>query len=135
MEIILEISNDFIKLKLLKIIDKVYLLEINDRYDRGMLFSKYQEFYESPYDELKGKPFDLCYLMKVYKTKNDQTLFTYTDDWSGYNIPSYSLKECFQINQEHNISMNLYDKVMLDIYNKITEEEKEFYLIGTDESN
>ena len=45
----------------------IYCVEVDDDYDRAMLFCRYQEFYESPYKKFRGKPFGWMEYMRFYK--------------------------------------------------------------------
>ena len=112
----------------------IYCAEINDDYDRAMLFCRYQEFYESPYKKFRGKPFTWMEYMRFYKDAWKKRVFTYPDDWAGYNIPCNVLQKAnhiFCYDTE-------YDKIMNDIYfycaidsqNKNNGTRHDWYLIG-----
>jgi len=112
----------------------IYCAEIDDDYDRAMLFCRYQEFYESPYKKFRGKPFTWMEYMRFYKTAWKKRTFTYPDDWAGYNIPCNVLQKAnhiFCYDTE-------YDKIMNDIYfycaidsqNKNDGTRHDWYLIG-----
>jgi hypothetical protein len=112
----------------------IYCVEIDDDYDRAMLFCRYQEFYESPYKKFRGKPFTWMEYMRFYKSSWKKRMFTYPDDWSGYNIP------CNIIQQAHHIFCKdtEYDAIMNDIYwycakdssEKNDNKQVDWYLIG-----
>jgi hypothetical protein len=112
----------------------IYCAEIDDDYDRAMLFCRYQEFYESPYKKFRGKPFTWMEYMRFYKDVWKKRVFTYPDDWAGYNIPCNVLQKAnhiFCYDTE-------YDKIMNDIYfycaidsqNKNDGTRHDWYLIG-----
>jgi len=112
----------------------IYCAEIDDDYDRAMLFCRYQEFYESPYKKFRGKPFTWMEYMRFYKDAWKKRVFTYPDDWAGYNIPCNILQKAnhiFCYDTE-------YDKIMNDIYfycaidsqNKNDGTRHDWYLIG-----
>ena len=112
----------------------IYCAEIDDDYDRAMLFCRYQEFYESPYKKFRGKPFTWMEYMRFYKDAWKKRVFTYPDDWAGYNIPCNVLQKAnhiFCYDTE-------YDKIMNDIYfycaidsqNKNNGTRHDWYLIG-----
>ena len=42
-----------------KIMPHIYAVIVKNDYDRGMLFCRYQEFYESPFPEIRNKEFTL----------------------------------------------------------------------------
>ena len=112
----------------------IYCAEIDNDYDRAMLFCRYQEFYESPYKKFRGKPFTWMEYMRFYKDAWKKRVFTYPDDWAGYNIPCNVLQKAnhiFCYDTE-------YDKIMNDIYfycaidsqNKNDGTRHDWYLIG-----
>jgi hypothetical protein len=112
----------------------IYCVEIDDDYDRAMLFCRYQEFYESPYKKFRGKPFTWMEYMRFYKTAWKKRVFSYPDDWAGYNIPSNILEkgvDAFYKETE-------YDHLMKDIFyycgidsqNKNNGTRHDWYLIG-----
>lgn len=67
----------------------VWHAEYENRYTLGMSFVRMQEYYESP--KFRGKIFDLEQYMDWYASERGH--FTYTSDWSGYNIPGFVVKE------------------------------------------
>lgn len=130
----MNIKHPLVKGKVKEIRPFIYCVEVDDDYDRAMLFCRYQEFYESPYKQFRGKPFTWMEYMRFYKTNWKKRTFTYPDDWSGYNIPSNILEkgvDTFYKETE-------YDNVMKDIYfycginsqNKNNGTSCNWYLIG-----
>ena len=91
-----------------------------------------QEFYESPYG-VRGKFFTLEEYMDTYVEKHKTKNFSYTTDWSGFNVPGNIVDKFFKLFDE-----DLLDKE-IDLYNQIIEEvDKEngshkgkYYVIGT----
>jgi hypothetical protein len=47
-------------------------------------FVRLQEFYESPFDDIRGQFFTLDYYKQRYSGGGE---FTYYTDWSGFNVP------------------------------------------------
>lgn len=125
------LNHSLVKGYVKKIKPNVYAVVIKDDYDRAMLFCRYQEFYESPYKEIRNKFFTLETLMRIYTKKNKKDLFTYPTDWTGYNIPSDVLYSAFDKFGE---SLSTYDYIMRDIvyYCEKESRKKPFYLIGVD---
>lgn len=137
MNIITTYEDTLISYKLYRILPKIYAVEIKNQYDRGMLFCCFQEFYESPYDEIRGKYFTLTQFMKMYNEKRNDTLFRYTLDWVGYNIPSKVLSSALD-----RVEAYEYSEYMEDIYvdcrvdsDKCGHNPDDFYLIGIDDVN
>jgi hypothetical protein len=46
-----------------------------------------QEFYECPNDKFRGKYFTLDEFMDWYASQNPDGIFSYFEDWAGFNIP------------------------------------------------
>jgi len=113
--------------ELRQIRERIFLLSFESKYDLGMHFLRYQEYYESP--KFKGKVFTLIDYMEWYAEEHDG-VFSYPNDWSGYNLPSVSILELWEKGIP---DVNKYDIFMENIYDMIkrTIDNEEFYLIGT----
>lgn len=116
-----------IKTKLIKISEGIYLCEINNAYDLAMTFCRVQEFYESPFEEIRGKNFNMIEFQRLYSLKNEG-IFTYPNDWVGFNIPSSILNKFYK-GMWVQSDWNMYDSVFKKIINQINQD-KPFYLIG-----
>jgi hypothetical protein len=92
----------------------IFAVIVPNQYDRAMLFCRAQEFYESDSDLFKEQDFSIWEYMKWYSAKN-KGVFTYTKDWSGFNIPFKKLVNCYVV--KHLDSP--YDRIMEEIINKI----------------
>lgn len=130
----MNIKHPLVQGKVKEIKPFIYCVEIDDDYDRAMLFCRYQEFYESSYKQFRGKPFTWMEYMRFYKNAWKKRVFTYPDDWSGYNIP------CNVIQKANHIFCKdtEYDAIMNDIYYYCSNDSMErndgmrhdWYLIG-----
>jgi len=60
-------------------------LHFNTQYEVASTFMRLQEFYESSYDSVRGHVFTMEHYMDKYAA--DTGNFTYTIDWSGFNVP------------------------------------------------
>ncbi len=113
---------------------RIYCAIIDDDYDRAMLFCRYQEFYESPYKKFRGKPFTWMEYMRHYKEAWKKRVFTYPEDWSGYNIPGNVLQKAnhiFCYDTEYDEIMNdVYFYCAIDSQNKNNGTRCDWYLIG-----
>jgi hypothetical protein len=109
----------------------IFAVTIKSDYDRSMLFCRYQEYYESPFTEIRRKFFTLEEYMRIYSIKNKTGYFSYPNDWAGYNIPSNILMEAEQVFRNN---VNLYDEIMSEIihYCIVESNYKPWYLIGAD---
>ena len=128
------IKHPLVKGKVKEIKPFIYCVEVDDDYDRAMLFCRYQEFYESPYKKFRGKPFTWMEYMRFYKDAWKKRVFTYPDDWSGYNIPSNVMEKAnniFNKDTEYDQIMNdIYFHCTIDSQNKNDGTRCDWYLIG-----
>jgi hypothetical protein len=115
------------KYKLKKIKHKLYSVYIKDRYDLCMVFCRQQEFYESSIKGIKEKPFRFFDFMKQYSKKYGNGVFSYPEDWAGFNIPSKSIEKLYDLKIP---DFNYYDEIFQKFYDEIKKETKDFYLIG-----
>ena len=126
-----------IKYKLEKITDRIYHCIINDSYDLAMTFCRVQEFYESPFTQIRGNSFELLQLMSLYSKKNGLGYFGYPADWAGFNIPGSIIQKCYF--EKNIIDLNYYDDIIMDIHDTIMDELDErdprYYLIGSEGDN
>ena len=134
----MKIKNYLVKGELKEVAPHIYCVAVEDAYDRAMLFSRYQEFYESPIKGIRNRFFTLEGLMKRYRDHYKKETFTYPEDWAGYNIPSYSLEKA--IEKFGDKYMTEYDEIMQHIvsecetksYSLNNGSKHNWYLIGTD---
>jgi hypothetical protein len=104
-----------LKYKIKEVLPNIFAVIVKDRYDRAMLLCRAQEYYESPSPKFRGKQFSIWDYMKWYDTKNGYG-FSYGADWSGFNIPIWVAKECYN---SLNKLETPYDKVMDQIIQKL----------------
>lgn len=130
----MNIKHPLVKGKVKEIRPFIYCVEIDDDYDRAMLFCRYQEFYESPYKRFRGKPFTWMEYMRFYKTSWKKRTFTYPDDWSGYNIPSNVLDKAndtfYKETEYDEVMNNIYFYCAINAQNKNNGTRCNWYLIG-----
>ncbi len=130
----MKIKHPLVKGKVKEVKPFIYCVEVDDNYDRAMLFCRYQEFYESPYKKFRGKPFTWMEYMRHYKNVWKKGVFTYPEDWSGYNIPSNIVEkgvDIFYKETEYDVIMNdIYFYCALDAQNKNNGTRHDWYLIG-----
>ena len=125
------INHPLVKGELKELKPRIFGVSIKDDYDRSMLFCRYQEFYESPFKEIRGKYFSLEKLMRVYKTHWKKDTFTYPIDWTGYNIPSNVLNKAISV---FGLPANEYDIIIREIIDFCRKKYPDdlWYLIGAD---
>lgn len=106
----------------------IFLLKFQREYDMCMFFLRYQEFYESSSSKFRGKKFEILDFMRWYSLTLGDGAFTYPIDWSGFNIPSYIVK---QVRDLHISDKNMYDYEMWEVYKQCRDRVGDkFYLIG-----
>lgn len=120
-------------MKVKEIYKNIFHVEANSQYELTSTFLRPQEFYESPFKDIRGKVFSLEYFMDRYAKEYGN--FTYTTDWSGFNIPDYSLRAFFASFSE------LYDELLIKeiklktlLQNSLKSNDS-FYVIGTFKSD
>lgn len=118
---------------LIEIRPQVFHLRFDSRRELGMAFLRYTEFYESKYDHLREHKFTLVQQQSAYcrdHLGSPDADWSYTSDWSGYNIPASVIKDV------HDLGIpdpNHYDALMAGVYGMIQGATlgKKAYLIGT----
>ena len=129
-----KIKHSLVKGSVKEVAPRIYCAIIDDDYDRAMLFCRYQEYYESPYKNFRGKRFTWMEYMRFYKNAWKKRTFTYPDDWSGYNIPSNVMDKSnniFYKDSEYDVVMNdIYFYCSTDSQNKNNGTRCDWYLIG-----
>lgn len=103
----------------------------DNHHDLAMLFWRVQEFYESASDNVRGKAFSLAEYIDWYaKNASEEKAFTYTEDWSGFNVPSNSILASRSIGHP---DLNLWDKAFGEIFDEMVRRQgnNKIYLIGS----
>jgi len=121
------------QIELFEMYPKIFAVVIKDNRLRARVFMRYQEFYESDSDSFRGKGFKWKDYTKHYKEKTKNDIFTYHEDWAGYNIPCDSIESCIKLIPD----LNFYDLIMFSIVDTIRNiiGGDNYYLIGIDQSN
>ena len=121
------------QIELFEMYPKIFAVVIKDSRLRARVFMRYQEFYESDSDSFRGKGFKWKDYTKYYKEKTKNDIFTYHEDWAGYNIPCDSIESCIKLIPD----LNFYDLIMFSIVDTIRTivGSDNYYLIGVDQSN
>lgn len=125
------VKNNLFKIK--EVRQGIFHFDFKKSYDLCMHFLRYQEYYESPSPKFRGKQFEIFDFMRWYSLNFGRGLFTYTDDWNGFNIPGNIIKD---VHDKMITDRNIYDYEMIQAWRtcqdviKARGEEK-FYIIGT----
>jgi hypothetical protein len=132
METIFNFRTEIINGYITRVVPNVYAVVIKDNYDRGMLFCRYQEFYESPYTEIRGRYFTLEFFMWLYRKKTKKRFFTYFDDFAGYNIPSDKFEEAYTVFYKCDDDYNQVMRAVFDVCLQDAGLSPSFYVMGVD---
>jgi len=116
--------------KLSTVHSNIFVLEVDNLCDLGMIFVRAQEFYESANDKFHGKEFTLLSYMDWYsKEYSEHGGFTYGGDFHGFNVPSTAIKNCYTINTER----TPYDELFLNVCQTIADlGVTRYYLLGVE---
>lgn len=113
-----------------EVLPGIFHLEFDDKIELTAHFLRVQEFYESP--KFQGKPFQLMDYIKWYiregRPDNEgRDIFSYFDDWGGFNIPTDIILECHAGISD----MNDHDIFIHEIAKKAKARAFRSYIIGT----
>jgi len=112
-------------MRIVKPTPQILHLKARNQYQLASTFMRLQEFYESPFKDIQNKYFTIEQYMDRYAEKYEN--FTYTADWSGFNVPGNVVNKFFD-----KFRNDLLDKET-KLYNLIQDnlESNKYYLIGT----
>lgn len=117
------------KLNFKKISDKIVHITLPNYEELAKALIRFQEYYESPYPEIRGKIFTLGYVRSKGNRKTGLNTYEggnhFGADWAGYNFPSHVLEPFIK---------GLFDPLTSyeqDIVNALKLKEGKFYVIGT----
>lgn len=100
-------------------------LKFQNQYELCSTFMRLQEYYESPIEGIHNTLFSLEQYMDLYAEKYGN--FTYTKDWTGFNIPDKAVRKFFKVFDKKLLQKEKYlKKILEDNLNK----RKKFYVIG-----
>jgi|SRR5690606_2698684 len=110
----------------------IFHLEFKDKIELTAHFLRAQEFYESP--KFQGKSFQLMdfimwYIKEGRPDEDGKDIFSYFDDWGGFNIPAEVILQC----HAGITDMNDYDRFLHIIAKKALTYAPKAYIIGTSE--
>lgn len=96
--------------------------------DIGLLFLRFQEFFESANREFCGRKFQLVDFIRWQCTKKEGELsFNYFEHFEGFNVPGEVMDQCLKIRWDDE---NRYDEVMRRVVERIRAVDERYYLIG-----
>jgi len=105
------------------------------QYDIASTFIRVQEFYESPFEEIRGHFFTHEHYMDVCahgnnRSGSDEIKFSYLEDWAGFNVPGNIFNKWVRVFSKRELwekEQHLIDLV----YDHLTKKTNNFYVIGT----
>jgi len=123
-------------MELIQRTDNIFQIEAETQYILCMTFIRLQEFYESPFKDIRGRYFTLERYMDRYAEETGN--FTYPTDWNGFNVPGNVVRDFFDpytFNFAYDMSKKeylLYHELLnLDLIGPKSSPKKRFYLLGT----
>ena len=103
-------------------------LHFETQYGLASTLMRLQEFYESPYEGIRGHVFTHETFMDRYAQENDGE-FTYFEDWTGFNVPGHIVDAFF----EQFTDLQQKEHKLRKFINEILEENdwNAYYIIAT----
>lgn len=90
-------------------------------------FMRMQEFYESPYSQIRNSYFKRETFEVLYALDHCG-VFSYFDDWHGFNIPGNAIRRFFDVFHAHGDPLTDGERRIERLINQI---DPHFYIIGT----
>ncbi len=116
--------------KINEVYTNVFHFKFKTQFDLCMSFLRIQEFYESSYNQIRGKYFTLERYIEVSYNKTGK--FSYPSDWKGFNIPNNVIRKFLDLfNNYSKKEVALFTEIIY-ISNRLLG--KPFYIIGTYEN-
>lgn len=117
--------QDIIEMRIEKSYPGIVHVVFDTQYELTSTFMRLQEYYESPYDNIRGKYFTTEKYMDTYAKHNGN--FTYYTDWQGFNVPGNIVKQFFAEFGDLLDKEELLDELILEN----TDGSEDFYVLGT----
>lgn len=109
----------------------IFHFKFPSRYHLCSAFLRIQEFYESPYDEIRGNYFTMDEYMDRYAADNEG-MFTYFEDWNGFNIPGDCVNKFWKCFNEHENPIRRKEAdIFASLMAFVVENNTKYYIIGT----
>ena len=122
-------------LKIKEVAEGILHVSARTQYELASTFLRVQEYYESPYGQIRGQYFDHEQYMDIcaYGEKRsvaNRVVFSYLEDWNGFNVPGHVFEEWASLFAEH----YLWDKEK-ELIERVFEKQNttKFYVIGTND--
>lgn len=110
----------------LDIIDEnIVSLTFDTLKSQSLTLFRLSEFYESPFNSIRGKPFDVDIFLEQYM--DDKGNISYFSFWDAYNIPGYSINQFGKLFQ---YMLTTREEELLHCLKKNINQDKPYYLIS-----
>ena len=113
-------------------INQIIHFKSNSQYELASTFMRLQEFYESPFPEIRNNFFTIEQYMDRYAEANGN--FTYTQDRSGFNVPSNIVEKFLSLFKNDLIEKEKAFFSEVEKFKKSSNFDK-YYIIGTGEDS
>jgi hypothetical protein len=110
-----------------EVLPNIYLVEFPTSEEAAKTFMRFQEHYESP--KFRNKIFTVEQYKKWYVSYTKRPKFSYYQDWSGFNIPSYVLLPFYSGAFK---GLTKRERQFLDLFRNCT---GQYYIIGIQKGN
>ena len=107
---------------------RIVHLHFKTQYELTSSFVRIQEFYESPFENIRGDFFTLDEFMDTYAAAN-KGVFSYFEDWAGFNVPGNVVADFYEIYRAHLRPKE--QRIMGEVIGKLQAYKDDFYIIGT----
>lgn len=109
----------------------IVLIESETRYMLCSTFMRLQEFYESPFNSIRGNYFDEEDFMDCYANANGN-IFSYFEDWGGFNVPGHVIEKfkvafAGQLNKKEVRLLSMIDALVIP--------SQPYYVIGAEKED
>lgn len=109
--------------------DNILELYFDRQFDLNSSFIRMQEFYESPFDEFRGKYFTLDQYMDRYVEANVNGVFDYFTYWFGFNLPGNAV---LAFNETFSDDLRPKEwELLKPVEDFVQDDNPNFYIIGT----
>jgi len=111
-------------MKCKEIYPNLFLYTFPNQYELASTFIRLQEFYESPYKQIRGKYFTLEQFMDLYAKDQKGNKFTYFEDWNGFNVPGHIVDDF------HDQFESDFTDKEIKLFEELDDQVDDFYIIG-----
>jgi hypothetical protein len=111
-----------------EVLPGIFCLRFRDQYEAASTFLRLQEFYESPFREIRDHVFSLEEYMDRYARETGN--FTYTCDWEGFNVPGDVVRRFFKAFARAGEPLLKKEELLRAVLQEQLQGTRKFYVIG-----